>query len=119
VSLRRPSFLVFAFVALTTPLASACGKEAPEVARPAFERQLVEQEDLTVEQAGCVGDYVFDAYEAQEIRVIHEEGMTKLPWLRWGEYAYAMVACVIHDEVVEPLDPAARSASPSRPGGGP
>lgn len=86
-------------VAIVLWIAPACGAGGG-VARDDFEAELVDRERITDDEAGCVGDYVYDAYTDGEIELLHESGINDLPSGRWAEYMHAMVACTMHDDLV-------------------
>lgn len=50
-------------------------------------------------QAGCTANYLFEDYDADELRVIVDEGMGGLPQPRWEPYLTATLACL-----TQPLD---------------
>jgi hypothetical protein len=69
----------------------------------AFQQRLVDRERITPGQARCVGDQVFGAYDDAAIRTISEQGVIALPSPRWAPYTYAMVECVMGDELAVPV----------------
>jgi|EndMetStandDraft_5_1072996.scaffolds.fasta_scaffold476429_2 hypothetical protein len=79
----------------------AATESVEPVDRHDFEARLIEHEKITDDQARCVSSYVYSGYyDPASIRIIYDKGFTSLPSGLWGEYAHAMVACVLHDELI-------------------
>ena len=83
--------------------ASCSGDDSTAIPRDDFEARLAEREGITADEASCVGAYVYDAYTDDAIAQLHEGELQELPSPLWSEYAHAMVACVLGDQLgVEP-----------------
>ena len=83
----------------TAALMSSCsGAGSGGAGRPAFERAMIEREKITAEQARCISGYVFAVYDAAQIAVIDEQGITGLPSPEWAEYGHAFMGCLFHDD---------------------
>jgi hypothetical protein len=84
--------------ALLVGATSACGGGGA-VRREEFVTHLAEREAITVEQAECVADYVYDAYGDDAVRSLHETELRDLPSTLWSEYAHSMVLCVLGEQL--------------------
>lgn len=69
--------------------------------RAEYERRLIERHHITAGEARCTARYVFDAYEPGEIAALYETGMQAIALDRWSEFGQGLLACSLHDQLVD------------------
>lgn len=84
--------------AVLTLAAVGCGsRDDTTVSRSDFEARTQQVQGADDGEARCIADYVYAEYEPQDIRTIHDEGISGLPLGQWDPYFHSVIGCLVAD----------------------